>query len=432
MASARESETNGELRRRAGRALRALRDGRALRTSRRLDDVRRRLHVAPKRNVFACIVLLASLLTVVTSAGPARAVEQVVLKKSTKAKTLSGRVMAEAEDGGILLQTPDGVMWPLQPDEYANRVKDDTPFKPLTRDELASRIQAELPSGFKVHSTANYVICYNTSTAYAQWCGTLYERLFRGFRNYWENRGFDLKDPEFPLVALVFDRRESYLRYVREELGDSAESIVGFYSPVSNRVNMYDLTGIEGLKLPSERINSTALVNQILQQPAAAPTVATIVHEATHQLAYNCGLQRRLADNPVWVSEGLAVYFETPDLKNSKGWSNIGSVNRGRLLQFRKYQTQRPPNSLETLLKDDKRFRDASTALDAYAEAWALNYFLLRTHSKEYVSYLKQLAAKTPAVYDTPEERLTQFQAIFGGDLQKLDQEFVRYMRKVD
>ena len=35
--------------------------------------------------------------------------------------------------------------------------------------------------------------------------------------------------------------------------------------------------------------------------------VATIIHEATHQLAYNSGMQRRYADNPMWVSEGLAT-----------------------------------------------------------------------------------------------------------------------------
>ena len=97
---------------------------------------------------------------------------------------------------------------------------------------------------------------------------------------------------------------------------------------------------------------------QMLARPEAEPMVATIIHEATHQIAFNCGLQTRFADIPVWVSEGLAVYFETPDLQSPKGWRNIGAVNQPRLDRFREYLTRRPPGSLASLLADDKRMRD--------------------------------------------------------------------------
>lgn len=360
------------------------------------------------------------------------ALDRVVVKRANGPERLAGRVVAEAEDGGIVLQTPEGRLWPLQPEEFTDRTRDDAPFEPVGRDAMAQRMLEELPPGFRVHQTANYVICYNTSTAYAQWCGALYERLNRGFRTFWETRGLTLREPEFPLVALVFDRRESYIAQVRSELGAAAESIVGYYSPSTNRVNMYDLTGVEGFRTSQEKIGTATLINQVLQRPEAAPMVATIVHEGTHQLAYNCGIQTRFADNPVWVSEGLAVYFETPDLKNSKGWSSIGALNRNRLVQFRKYLTHRPEDGLESLLRDDKRFRDPATALDAYAEAWALNYYLLRARSKEYVEYLRRASTKPPVIFDEPETRLDEFRAAFGDDLGKLDAEFLRYMRRVN
>lgn len=369
---------------------------------------------------------------VLSGTSPLAALDRIVLKRPGDQRPLAGRIVAEAQDGGIVLQTTDGVLWPLQPEEFAERSHDEAPFEPLPRDVLGQRLLADLPAGFRLHQTANYLICYNTSTAYAQWCGALYERLLRGFRTFWETRGFPLRDPEFPLVALVFDRRASYIEHVRGELGEAAEAIVGYYSPSTNRVNMYDLTGVEGLRSPQEKVNTATLVNQILQRPDAAPMVATIVHEGTHQLAYNCGLQTRLADNPVWVSEGLAVYFETPDLRNSKGWSSIGTVNRHRLVQFRKYLERRPANSLELLLQDDRRFRDPASALDAYAEAWALNFFLLRTRSKEYVALLRALSAKPPVVFDDPETRLAEFRVALGDDLRKLDAEFLRYLRKLD
>ena len=159
-------------------------------------------------------------------------------------------------------------------------------------------------------------------------------------------------------------------------------------------------------------------------------TVATIVHEATHQIAFNCGLHTRLSDCPRWFSEGIAEYFETPDLRSAKGWSGIGAVNPPRLARFQQYAAARPANSLETLLRDDARFSDPKHSLDAYAEAWALTYFLIRKHPKEYVAYLAMLSKKKPLLQDVPDKRLEQFRQAFG-ELKPLDVEFQRYMDRL-
>ncbi len=134
---------------------------------------------------------------------------------------------------------------------------------------------------------------------------------------------------------------------------------------------------------------------------------------------------------PRWLSEGLAIYFETPDLKNSRGWNRIGAVNQLRLLTFRQSLGSRPADALAQLLSSDARFLDAATAKEAYAEAWALNYFLIRTRQKDYVKYLQTLAEKGPLLPDSPEERLQDFTAAFGEDLGKLDAAFIKYMLRV-
>jgi hypothetical protein len=298
----------------------------------------------------------------------------------------------------------------------------------MQKDELATQVLQRMPAGARIHTTAHYLICYNTSPVYAEWCGTLFERLYAAFLNYWQRRGLKLRDPQMPLVALVFGDKESYERYAQTELGEAANSVVGFYSMRTNRVTMYDLTGLRGLQGARRSITSTAQINALLQQPGAERTVATIVHEATHQLAYNCGLHARYADIPMWVSEGLAVYFETPDLRSSKGWNNIGGVHRSRLADFRRYLAARPTDSLHTLIAEDTRFRQATTAVQAYAEAWALNYFLVRTRSEAYVKYLQKLAEKPPMIYDTPEEREAAFREAFSQDPKTLDADFLRYM----
>ncbi len=363
--------------------------------------------------------------------GTSYALDHVVMRRDTRDHYLSGQKVVTAEDGGILLMARDGTLWAIEPDELVSERSDDEPFAPFSPDELATRLLEELPGGFQIHTTRHYLICYNTSRAYASWCGALFERLYRGFDNFWTRKGMKLHEPEFPLVAIVFNDRASYAAHTQDELGKRADSIVGYYSLRSNRVLMYDLTGIEALRTARGRRNSAAQINLVLSRPEAEQVVATIVHEATHQIAFNSGMQTRFADIPLWVSEGLALYFETPDLRSSKGWRMIGAVNQHRLLRFRRYLAARPPTSLKRLLADDTRLRNTATALDAYAEAWALTYYLIQKHPRQYVRYLQMLAEKQPLVWDDPQTRLREFQAAFGDDLGELDADFLRRMQKL-
>jgi hypothetical protein len=367
---------------------------------------------------------------VLVFAAPAPAVDYVTFRRDGKTVEIEGRLIVKAEDGGLLMQTRDGVLWAVLPEEKVKHEHDDRPFEPYSADELAKRLLSELPQGFKVRRTAHYVIFHDTSTAYAEWCGALFEQLYRAFANFWSRKGFDLRQPEFPLAAIVFADKTSYLNFSKPELGEAGQSVVGYFALMTNRMTMYDLTGVEALGLNVGHGRSTAQINQVLSQPAAQQTVSTIVHEATHQIAFNCGLHARLSDCPVCFSEGIAMYFETPDLRSSKGWSGLGALNRLRLEQFQKYLAARPADSLAKLIRDDRRFRDTRKAADAYAEAWALTYFLLRQHPKQYIAYLSMLSKKKPLFMDDADERIDQFRKFFG-ELDALDAEFVRYIGRV-
>lgn len=375
------------------------------------------------RPLLFCILLLGS-------ANVAWAVDHVTFRRDGKEMKVAGRLVVMAQDGGLLLLARDGTLWAIPPEQLVAHTSDDVAFAPLSREVVADRLLAELPAGFSVHYTANYVILYDTSRAYAQWCGGLFERLYRAFNNYWSRRGFKLTEPEFPMVAIVFADRAAYAKFARDELGNAVGSVVGYFSLRTNRMTMYDLTGVEMQSHHTGTRGLSAQIDRILAQPDAVRTVATIVHEATHQIAFNCGLHQRYSDCPVWFSEGIAVYFETPDLRNSKGWRGIGKLNASRMDQFAIYFARRPANALETLVANDQRFRNTKQSLNAYAEAWALTYFLIRQRPKQYIAYLKVLSEKSPLVYDGPETRLEEFRAAFG-DLDKLDTEFIRYMRRI-
>ena len=108
-------------------------------------------------------------------------------------------------------------------------------------------------------------------------------------------KGFDLEKPEFPLVAIVFADKASYTAHASKEVGEAVATIIGYYSQQTNRVTMYDLTGIEAQRQPGDRQSTAAQINAMLARPESERTVATIVHEATHQLAFNCGLETHVA-----------------------------------------------------------------------------------------------------------------------------------------
>jgi len=356
--------------------------------------------------------------------------EEVSFDQGGQRLSVIGRVIVEAADGGLLLEANDGMLWTIERGEVLSRKRLERSFAPLGQKELAERLLSELPAGFRIHVTPHYVVCYNTSREFAQWTSSLLERLYKAFTNYWENEGLELRRPEFPLVVLVFAERQLYDQASREDLPGGTGSIVGYYSLRSNRVNMFDLTGAEAVRATGNRRGSMREINQMLSQPAAVPLVATIVHEATHQIAFNCGLQARYADIPLWLCEGMAVYFEAPDLASTRGWRGIGRVNYPRLKMFRENLPTWQAGTLERMLADNRRFRDPQTAVDAYADAWALNYYLIKYKPKAYTAYLKALAEKQPLIEDDPKQRLAEFREHFG-EPRALEQEFLKQMSRV-
>ena len=125
-------------------------------------------------------------------------------------------------------------------------------------------------------------------------------------------------------------------------------------------------------------------INQMLSQPAAVPLVATIVHEATHQIAFNCGLQTAMPTSRSGCAKAWPCTSKRPTSRARRGWRGIGRVNYPRLETFRKNLSNWHDGSLEAMLRDSRRFRDPRTAVDAYADAWALNYYLIKYQPKAY------------------------------------------------
>lgn len=365
--------------------------------------------------------------------GTASEADEIVLRaeKDGASKTLLGTILVEAQDKSILFQADDGRLWILKAEQITSQTRSDEPVKPITQREQQERLEKEFPD-FRFHQTDHFLIAYNTERSYATWLGGLYEQLYKGFTGYWERkRKFKLDDPVFPLVIVVFSSFEEYKAHVKRELGQDPGAMVAYYNLMTNRVTLYDLT--TGFQAAGSKPDNDRRISEILANPNALPMVATVVHEGTHQLMFNMGMQTRLADTPLWVNEGLAMFFETPDLNNPKGWRTIGQINPLRLANFREALPQRASGgeSLKRLMTSDLDFRDPNTGLARYAEAWALNYFLLNKYGKEYVAYLERLRTKQPLITDSAEDKLADFQEVFKVDWEEFDREFLEYIAKL-
>lgn len=337
----------------------------------------------------------------------ALAIEKVHFRDSdNKERWVSGEILVEAQNGGMMIQADDSRIWMIQPNQIIERQESNDALTIADATTVSKRLLEELGSGFAVYPTQHYLIAYNCDESYVQRVGALFEQLHRGFFTFWKNQRWELEEPEYPLVAIVLRDHDSFLNYAQDDIGDTAQSVIGYYHLSSNRMTTFNVPNWER-------------------------NVATIIHEATHQLAYNCGMQRRFADNPMWVSEGLATFFESPDMRNPGRWRSIGRVNQVNLARWRRYLPNRPQESLATLIADDQRFQSTSTAAEAYAESWAFTYFLIRTRRVEYVKYLRELSLGKPLAERTRPERIEMFEKVMGDSLVTIDKAFMTYMQRV-
>ncbi len=255
----------------------------------------------------------------------------------------------------------------------------------------------------------------------------LLERVHLQFFALWAEHGWNLARPEAPLVAVVLRDAEAYARLSAEEFGTDAAPPPAFYGMHSNWV------AVSADPAPAWR--EMVARNTALSQAFASQVATNLVHETTHQLMMNSGMQVRLAQHPRWVSEGLAVYFEGASPYDPNLWRKPGVTNPVRvpLLQGAIQETR--ATRLSDYLADDEAFLDSRQAAARYSLAWAWCHFLLRRYPHEFVSYLQQdartasLSPPTEGSGERSEKRgLSEF---LPGSTEEVEGEFRRYALRI-
>ena len=340
-----------------------------------------------------------------------------------KPNVLTGRIVAEIPNSALLLEEPNGQLYQIPARQIQSREDTLKPFVPMTSSELAADLLLQVPAGFEITETEHYVICSNSAAEYVEFCGKLLELVFDQYFRFMADQKIEVTQPPRRLPIVIFASMSEFQTFAaRQHPEISFADTPGYYAVTENQTLLLDLTG-------DRSIRSAATIRRRLAEKPLQ--VATVVHEAIHQLAFNSGLQVRMADNPLWLSEGLAMYFETTSSRSSLLWNRPGLVNPRHQPAFMKLvEAKHISGAMNTLVESDAAFLNAAEMPAAYAKAWALTHYLVREQEAGMQSYLLSLSQRKPMVGLTAEQRTQEFQAAFGKLPDEMEQELVSSIRR--
>lgn len=350
--------------------------------------------------------LLVVLLVSATPGVPEAASFRGMISLSLGGQSIEGQPVGW-DHNEVRLLGRDGRLWQFPPGEATQWKQTSHRFTPATISELRAGLLRELGTGFEVTTTTHYVVAHARGQR-DRWAER-FESLYREFVTYFGKRGFRLREPEFPLVGIVLRNEADFRQYTAAQGSVVPPGLLGFYSLDTNRIVLYDID-------PSgkhDRWHETA---------------TTIIHEATHQTAFNTGVHSRYAPPPLWVVEGLATLFEAPGVYNARyHTAQADRINRARLDDFRlAVVPHHKPELIKSIVATDTLFETHPAA--AYAEAWALTFYLVETQPANYARYVALTAERPPFADDTPAGRAADFTAVFGGNWAMLEAQLLRFI----
>ncbi|MEJ7592678.1 MAG: DUF1570 domain-containing protein [Planctomycetaceae bacterium] len=398
------------------------------------------------RTLYAGIALLTAVNVATAGNGPR------MIEVSDDTQTYAGMIVAKsAQECFIVDRFGRQVRLPIAGLKSFSVVAES--FRPASQSEFRRQLEAELGPGYEVATSKHYVVAgtRGNGRSYA----ALFEEIFNQVDSFYSLRGFQTSEPDAPLVALVLKDQAAFRKYCENDQMGWTEGLRGYYSLKSNRVVMYDLPELfQSVRLTSEadlQTREKTLISNAdsstrthspddveypvgrivarLQRGASASAVGgetanTIIHETTHQVGFNIGIHSRIGGTPAWILEGMATVLESTGMRTRGNSSE--KMNAERLEWFQQnYSMRRQPGDLAKLVASDDMF--SAQTLDAYSAAWGITWFLTENPARArlFSKYLKTISEHDPLRPYTAEERLKDFQSIFG-DIARLEVEYVR------
>jgi hypothetical protein len=304
----------------------------------------------------------------------------------------------------------DGRLFEFRPSDVVSIRKSASSFRSYSDGQMRSRLAGEFGNQFEITGTGNYLVVYprGQKDLWAQ----RFEDLHRDFVHYFAVRGFKIGEPEFPLIGVVWPSAEEFRRHAIRSGANIGPNVVGYYSPTTNRVHLYD-----AMKGKHDRSG--------LQQ-----TASTIIHEVTHQTAFNTGIHTRFAGTPMWVAEGLGTLFEARGVYSSRQYPHQSDrINRERLRSYKARAKDLADGFVMDMISSDQIFQTDPEL--AYAQAWALTFHLVETQPHRYSKYLAITAERKSGEIYSAAARVADFSSVFGDNYRMHEARLTRYMEGI-
>ncbi len=322
-----------------------------------------------------------------------------------------GRLYANVGVNALVL-LPDGQLAPRKQGEFSLT---DRKFEPLDKKLLGERLLRDEFAGFKSKQTNHYLYIYNTSEEFYLATSRILESMLPGVILHGKAMQIDVREPQLPLVVVMFKTEADFQKYQRMPPG-----VVAYYHTLSNRVFMY-----ENSRLADARPDL-----------AVQQALATIAHEGAHQVLHNIGVQQRLSLWPMWLSEGLAEYFAPTTAGERLKWKGSGQVNDLRMFELEQYIKSRAAEKPDGQLIEHTT-QAARLTSTGYATAWALTHYLAKNKRVEFNDYVKKMSQLGPLEATGPivqpgivRENLATFEIQFGDNLPDMENRLVMHLKK--
>lgn len=340
------------------------------------------------------------------------------------------------------------------------------PPPPLPTDAaLSDDLRKTLGERFSIRETDHFTIAYDTPHDTLRSLTGRLEGTYSAVWTFCEHLDIPLSPPEQRLTVVLLDRHEDFAEYCRTARVRVA-SAAGFYDGLTNRSIFLNMMNSPEVMQLNDQIHrhkqqiangDRALADTLQAHVSAIETrrdalvkrfnKLIIQHEAAHQVLFNIGIHVRGADNPIWLTEGLACQFEVPQSEIARGKVQI---NHMRLGDFREAlgvgpQIQRLEAAVLQAAIAERRLlsfadfvRDGQVAENdpqrvsfRYAQCWAMVYYLVREHRDAFGRYIQKLAHREPGRIVIAAEKQAEFEEEFGALAADFDERWVSFMLKL-
>lgn len=325
--------------------------------------------------------------------------KNVILADEADEGPLVAKVYVEIGDRYIVI-LPDGS---LRSVAIRETTETDRPFEAASKDEIAEQLLKRF-KGFRTRSTRRYLCVYNTTDEFCDSKLAILETMHPMLVSYFKRQKLKVESPDTPLVIVMFRTKAEFLRY-----RNMPDSLMAYYNAVNNRVFLYQY---------SETFTNAPLI-------AIKQSTSTIAHEGVHQILHNIGVQKRLSDWPLWISEGLAEYFSPTSTDSRSRWKGVGKPNALRMRELFAYVRGMRGLGNGSLVQHVVGAEHMSSA--DYAVAWSLTHYLATKRKQDLFAYLREL--NTIAPLGEPQDELVRFMQHFGGDFASLEREMIKHIQ---